>query len=126
METLNNLFWGIVFISFLETIIKTIFLLLLSFLIIWLIQLITVKLVKRHKVKREELLKITFLTSLVAYFLFFSIYLGLLIRHNGLHTFQWAEPGFYLGIIPVIVTFLAVSSIFIFATVRFNKPLKRN
>ena len=93
--------------------------------VIWIIQLIIIKLGKKHLVKREELLKISLLISLVVYFVFLSIYFGLIINYNGIHQFRWTEPKFYLGILPLIITYIAIITVYIITSVRFNKPLKR-
>ena len=126
MEFIKDLFWSIAFTTYLMLVVRTIFLLLVSLFIIWIIRLITVKTIRKHNVKREDLLKISLQTSLVIYFVFFCIYLGLLIKYNGLHQFQWSKPVFYLGILPVIITYLTIITIYIFTSTRLNKQLKRN
>ena len=93
---------------------------LLSVAIIWILWAILSKKMykKNDKLSKEYKLKLAFMWSLIFYYVIFSIYLFFFFKQNGIDSFHWGNPKFYVEISSHLISI--ISSIIIFLVKQFQ------
>ncbi|MDR2971946.1 MAG: hypothetical protein LBU83_08470 [Bacteroidales bacterium] len=99
---------------------------LLSMAIIWLLWTILSKrmYVKNEKLPKEYKLKLAFMWSLIFYYVIFSIYLFFFFKRNGIDSFHWENPKFYLAISSHLISIIASIIIFIVTQFQLSTSIK--
>ena len=99
---------------------------LLSIAIIWLLWRFLAKKMyqKNDKLPKEYKLKLAFMWSLVFYYVIFSIYLFFFFKRNGIDSFQWENPQFYLEISSHLISIIAAIVWYLFKQYQLTKELK--
>ena len=98
----------------------------LSMAIIWLLWTILSKkmYVRNEKLPKEYKLKLAFIWSLIFYYLVFNIYLFFFFKRNGMDSFQWNNPKFYLEISSHLICIIAVIILFLVKQHQLTKEFK--
>jgi len=103
-------------------------LLIAGLLIIWLAQMIWFRRIKGSNQAFNEPIdiigKLSLQYSLITYLLLFGIYFLFLVKHNGLHVFQWTKPEFYLILIPRLIAYLGAIILYLNRNKILNRILK--
>ena len=99
---------------------------LLSIVIIWILWALLSKKMyqKNDKLPKEYKLKLTFIWSLIFYYVIFSIYLFFFFKRNGMDSFQWGNPKFYLEISSHLISIVAAIILYLFKQFQLTKELK--
>ncbi len=104
---------------------KTLILLILCGLIIYLLFFATSKIMyKKSDLKRDQTLRLSFLWSLVLFLFIFSIYCFFWIRFNGVESFNWFNWQFYIAISPQIIVYSCIILFFIYTLKKSKSRLK--
>jgi hypothetical protein len=88
----------------------------LSVAIIWLLWTILSKkmFIKNDRLPKEYKMKLTFIWSLIFYYMIFSIYLFFFFKRNGIDSFQWGNPKFYLEISSHLICIISAIVLYLF------------
>ena len=99
---------------------------LLSALIIWVLWAIISKTIfkKNETLSKEYKLKLAFAWSLIFYYVIFSIYLFFFFKRNGIDSFQWGNPKFYLEISGHLISIIASILCFLISQLKLTNSLK--
>ena len=99
---------------------------LLSIAIIWLLWTFLSKRMyqKNDRLPKEYKLKLAFMWSLIFYYVIFSIYLFFFFKRNGIDSFQWENPKFYLEISSHLISIIAAIVWYLFKQYQLTKELK--
>lgn len=105
---------------------KAIVFLLIWGLVFYLVYFLLTKLLFANNagLQRDQLLKLNQLRAFIATVFIFCIYFFFLIKFNGLDKFQWAEPSFYLSILPQLLAIIGLVVLFNISYQSFTKKLK--
>ena len=97
-----------------------------SLIIIWLLWILLSKImyIKNNKLPKEYKLKLTFIWSLIFYYVFFSFYLFFFFKRNGIDSFNWGDPKFYLAISSHLISIIASIVFYLFKQYQLTKELK--
>ncbi|MBE5322023.1 hypothetical protein IM793_22905 [Pedobacter sp. MR2016-19] len=124
---MENILFGINYVSAQETLIKTLLFLGMVSILIYLIFFLLTKLMNIEDVNRKEIqLRLIFLWSVFAVFILFNVYLFFLFYQNGHEEFQWESPVFYLGILSHIIIYLIFPVIFFIQRGTLNNLINGN
>ncbi len=98
----------------------------LSIVIIWLLWTILSKTMykKNERLPNEYKLKLTFIWSLIFYYVIFSIYLFFFFKRNGIDSFNWGNPKFYLEISSHIISIIAAIIMYLLKQFQLTKEIK--
>lgn len=126
MEFLIDLLFKTDYTDLLFVLSRIIFFIVLSIVIIWLLWTILSKKMytKNEKLPREFKLKLTFIWSLIFYYVIFSIYLFFFFKRNGIESLQWRTAEFYLAISGQLIILIAAIVIFLFKYHQLQKEIK--
>jgi len=98
----------------------------ISIVIIWLLWTILSKKMyqKNSKLPKEFKLKLALIWSLIFYYVIFSIYLFFFFKRNGIDSFHWSDPKFYLNISGHIISIIASIIWYLWKQFQLAKELK--
>jgi len=99
---------------------------LLSIIIIWILWAILSKwmYVKNNKLPKEYKLKLAFVWSLIFYYVIFSAYLFWFFKRNGIDSFHWGNPKFYLEISSHLISIIAAIIIYLIKQFQLANSIK--
>lgn len=120
-------FFGLQYADTTELLLRVLLLIAVSAVIIWLIYLLVAKLIPpkpQRRIHRDHFLRLSFLSSLTIFLLIFNVYIFFLIKLNGLHSFYWLQPRFYLNILPQLIILLGLILLYFANYSFFTKSLK--
>jgi hypothetical protein len=111
---MENIFFSTNYTSLPQMLVKIFIFLLLSGLLLYVIYFVMTKILfQKSKLRREINLRLTFLWSIFAYFIIFNVYLIILFYKNGLDSFYWTNPTFYLGVLAQILVYVGLILFFL-------------
>ena len=92
-----------------QTLLTVVAFLLASGFLLYTIYFGLAKILFRKSIHPKEInLRLVFLWSLFAYFILFNVYIFVLFYKNGLDSFYWTSPKFYLGIIAQLTIYIGL------------------
>ena len=110
---MDNIFLNTDYTTFQDMLIKVVAFLAISGLLLYLIYFALVKLLfKKSKDRKEINLRLVFLWTLFVYLVAFNVYLFILFYRNGIDSFNFLNPKFYLGIIAQLTVYIAIIAFF--------------
>ena len=126
MELLTDLFFKTDYTNLSFVLGKIALFAIFSIVIIWLLWTLLSKImyVKNNKLSKEYKLKLTFMWSLSFYYVIFSIYLFFFFKQNGIDSFQWSNPTFYMEISAHLITIIALIVIFLVKQFQLANSIK--
>lgn len=126
MEFLIDLFFKIDYTNLPFVLGRIVIFVVLSIAIIWLLWTILSKkmYVKNEKLPKEYKLKLAFIWSLIFYYVIFSIYLFFFFKRNGIDSFHWGNPKFYLEISSHLISIIAAIVLYLFTQYQLTKEVK--
>ena len=125
MEYLKQLF-EIGIQDWIEFVIKSVMLIVISLIILWVSYFSIVKLLGgKTKIHRDFFLPLHFLWALFILFLFVNIYWFYIIKVNGLHIFKWNSIMFYADIGPQLLMYTLSALAFIVSYSKYKSLIKK-
>jgi hypothetical protein len=126
MEFLIDLFFKTDYTNFPFVLGRIAIFVLLSAFIIWLLWAILSKVMykKNETLPKEYQLKLAFIWSLVFYYVIFSIYLFFFFKRNGIDSFHWSNPRFYLEISGHLISIIAAILCFLISQFKLTNSIK--
>ena len=110
---MENIFFDTGYTSLQQMLIKVFVFLLTSGLLLYAIYFALTKLLFRKNKHRKEInLRLVFLWTIFAYFILFHVYIAVLFWKNGIDSFHWASPKFYLGITAQLTIYIGLLGFF--------------
>ena len=99
----------------------------ISLVLIWILWAILSKRVyaKNEKLPKEYKLKLALIWSLIFYYVIFSVYLFFFFKRNGIDSFHWGNPKFYLEISSLLIAIIATIVVFLFKQYQLTKEIKQ-
>lgn len=99
---------------------------LFSAAIIWMLWVILSKQMykKNETLPKEYKIKLAFIWSLIGYYVIFSIYLFFFFKRNGIDSFHWSNPKFYLEISGHLISIIASILCFLISQFKLANSLK--
>ena len=127
MEFSTDLFFKVDDTSLSLVLYRIVVFVLLSAAIIWLLWAFLSKKMyqKNDKLPKEYKLKLTFIWSLTGYFVIFSVYLFFFFKRNGIDSFHWSDPKFYLGIAAHLICIVAAIVLYLIIQFQLANSLKK-
>jgi len=125
---ISNLFFGLEYRNVPDLILRCLFLLLVSALVLWLIYLAVIKAFpakKKINVPRDFSLKLRFLAALPLFLVVFSVYIYFFITTAKPSQLQWQQPSFYLNLLPQLIIYAGVIILFLINYSGYVKSLKK-
>lgn len=100
--------------------------LLLGVAIVWALWAVLSKIMynKNEKLPKEYKIKLTFAWSLIFYYVVFSFYLFFFLKRNGVDSFQWSNPKFYLEVSGHFISIIALIVCFLISQFRLTNSIK--
>jgi amino acid transporter len=124
---MENIFFDTNYSSLQQTLIKVIAFLLVSAGTLYIIYFALVKILfRKSKYRKEVNLRLTFLWTLFAYFILFNVYIFILFYKNGIESFHWTTPKFYLGIIAQLTIYVGLIVYFFLKRHSLKKIINEN
>lgn len=97
-----------------DTLLKLLLVLFISGIIIFLIFFILTKIaLRKSKMRRELILRMTFLWALLIYLLLFNIYFFVIFYLSGISEFNFYSINFYLGLLPQLLVYILIIILFL-------------
>jgi len=126
MEFLIDLFFKLDYTNLPFVLTRIIVFVLSSALIIWALWAILSKQMykKNDKLPKEYKLKLAFIWSLIFYYVIFSIYLFFFFKRNGIESFHWSNPKFYLEVSGHLISIIASILVFLISQFRLANSIK--
>lgn len=123
MDIIHDLFFSVQNRDPLDLLLQFLALAAVAFLVIWLCQLIWFRVLRKsHPGEPVDIIyQLAMLRSLVTYLFLVAVLFFFMIRINGLHTFRWSDPGFYLALLPFLLIFLIPVLLYF---VRYSRLMK--
>jgi hypothetical protein len=127
---MNDIFLSTEFLSFHDLIFETVGIFAVSALMIWLFLSIGFDKNKKSKLSINLRLKLNYLFALGLLNGVVSIYIVIIYIYNGTHTFNWMEfnlvtNNLYLRLLPQLILFISIISIFTYNYSKLTKVLKK-
>jgi hypothetical protein len=126
MEFISDLLYKVDYTNLPFVLTRIAVFLLFSAVIIWILWAILSKTMykKNEKLPKEYKLKLAFVWALIWYYVIFSFYLFFFFKRNGIDSFQWGNPKFYLEISSHLISIIASIVLYLFKQFQLAKELK--
>ena len=110
---MENIIFDTTYTTFDQMIIKVFYFLIISGFLIYIIYFTLSKVLFKKSSNRKEInLQLTFLWSLLEFFVAFNIYIFVLFYKNGIDSSRWTTLNFYFGIIAQIILYIGIIAYF--------------
>ena len=124
---MENIFFDINFTSFEQMLLKVFTFILVSGILLFLIYFVLAKfLFNKNNYRREVKLRLAFLWALLVFFILFNVYIFVLFYKNGIDSFNWTIPNFYLGIFAQLSIYIGIFIYFFIKSYSLKKIIKDN
>lgn len=126
MDKINDLFFSVQNRDPLDVLLQTLAMSALAILVIWLCQVLWFRYLRKAHPREpvDVLYQLAMLRSLITYIFLLAVLFFFAIKINGLHTFRWSDPDFYLALLPFLLTFLIPVLLYIVGYSRLMKLIK--
>lgn len=126
METINQFLFDLTGqTTYVDIFIKSLLFITISVVLIYsLFFLLTKILYRKINLHRDNAIRLSLLWAFVAFFFIINIYFFFLVRHNGVESFLWQKPTFYLLLFPFMMIYLGTIIVFVILYNQSNKKLK--
>ena len=129
MELLKSIFFELTYNNYVQLLIRLISFIAISAFLIWITDVILSKIYRKKNkqtgIHKDYLLRLTFLGSILIFFVIFSVYTFFLIKSVCINNFRWNDWSFYLELLPQLLIYIALIVLFFINYISFNKIVKR-
>ena len=122
--SLKEIFFELGNDSFAFFLLRTMALLAIVAVFIWIINLLLPLFFKKRRLKSDFLIPVYFQYSLIVFSIILTVFFGIVIWYNGVESFKWTEASFYLSIAHIIILFLLLILVFFVSQRKYRNIIK--